>query len=75
MKTNINECCGSGDCFATPMNTVGMGNPSCDSGDAIVFTLQANSETQNKKKKRKKLKSLKQHISDIKPLNKYITEK
>ena len=75
MKTSINECCGSGDCFATSMNTVGMGNPSCDSGDVIVFTPQANSETQNKKKKHKKLKSLKQHINSIKSLNKYITEK
>ena len=70
----INECCGSGDVptFATPMNTTGMGNPSDTSGDILAIT----QNTDIKRKKHKKLKSLKQRLNDnVKSLNKYIDEK
>lgn len=57
MKT-FKECIDSS--FATPANTIGMGNVSDTSGDMLAFT---------KAKKKKKMKSLKEYIL-TKPLQK-----
>lgn len=52
------------ECYATPMNTIGMGNPSLPNGD-VVGTIDALSVTQ-KLKKKKRLKSLKKYIEENK---------
>lgn len=59
---DIKECIDSS--FATPMNTIGMGNVSDTSGDALCLI------PKDKKLKKKKMKPIKKYISEKLVLNK-----